>query len=93
MVIKAETEGVSYILGEVSLPDPQFPPYYSQQFFTIFKKARDENPIDITNIKISQWYIVLFKDNMTMLYMNDGNSSEYMTSGLCNSLGNNLFLF
>ena len=43
-----------HILGETTLPNPGFLPYYSENFFSNIKWVYDENPLNVRTMSISQ---------------------------------------
>ena len=60
-----------HVLEESDLPDPGFPPYYSPEFFSMIKKAKNETPLNVTTMSISQWSRLLVEDNLTMFTLAD----------------------
>ena len=55
-----------HVLGETSLPNPGFTPYYTEAFFQIIKKIHEVAPLDITTMSISQWTRILTENGLTM---------------------------
>ena len=60
-----------HVLNETDLPDPGFPPYYSPDFFSTIRKAREETPLNVITMTISQWTRWLVEDNLTMYTLAD----------------------
>ena len=55
-----------HVLGETSLPNPGFTPYYTEAFFQIIKKIHEVAPLDIATMSISQWTRILTENGLTM---------------------------
>ena len=55
-----------HVLGETSLPNPGFPPFYSQNFFDTIRQVHHESPLNISQMTEKQWYTLLLEDNCTM---------------------------
>ena len=56
-----------HILGEEvpCAPDPP-PPYFSKEFFSIIKKAKNDTPLNIINMKEKDWVRYLTEEYITM---------------------------
>lgn len=56
-----------FILGEEvpCAPDPP-PPYFSQEFFSIIRKAKEETPLNIITMKEKDWVRLLTEEYITM---------------------------
>ena len=56
-----------FILGEEvpCAPDPP-PPYFSQEFFYIIRKAKEETPLNIITMKEKDWVRLLTEEYITM---------------------------
>ena len=59
------------VLEETNLPDPGFPPYYSPEFFHLIKKVKNDTPLNVTTMSISQWSQLLIEDSLTMFTLDD----------------------
>ena len=55
-----------HVLGEVSLPDPGFTPYYDQEFFRIISHYHNNCPLNVAVMSTKQWYQVLLEDQVLM---------------------------
>ena len=55
-----------HILGDDSIPDPGYLPYYDRQFFNTIKHYKDNCPLNIEVMTTRQWYRVLIEDGVTM---------------------------
>ena len=53
-----------HVLGDTSVPDPGYLPYYSPAFFQTIKHVHGAN--DITSMTIKHWVKVLTEDGLTM---------------------------
>ena len=55
-----------HVLGETSLPNPGFTPYYSESFFQMIKQIHDTTPLNVMTMSISQWTRILTEKGLTM---------------------------
>ena len=55
-----------HVLGEISLPDPGFLPYYPSTFFQTIKQVHENSPLNVRTMTTSQWVQVLTEDGLTM---------------------------
>ena len=55
-----------YCLGEESLPKPDIPPYYNQQFFDIIKTVKEKTPLNPIYLTVKEWYNYLLDKEVTM---------------------------
>ena len=55
-----------HILGETSLPNPGFLPYYDETFFKTIKHYNDTTPLNISTMTTRQWYRILLEDKVLM---------------------------
>ena len=55
-----------HVLGEVSLSNPGFSPYYDKDFFDLIKYYNDCSPLNINVLTLRQWYSLLLEDNILM---------------------------
>ena len=55
-----------HIMGDDSIPDPGYLPYYDRQFFNTIKHYKDNCPLNIEVMTTRQWYRVLIEDGVTM---------------------------
>ena len=55
-----------HVLGETSLPNPGFPPYYSPEFFAKIRKVHLETPLNVSTMSEKEWYRVFLEDSCTM---------------------------
>ena len=63
-----------HILDDSSVPNPGFPPYYSQDFFSRVRKVHEESPLNILRMTEKDWYRVLLEDYCTQ--EKDNNTGE-----------------
>ena len=63
-----------HVLGETTLPDPGFPPFYSPEFFDKIRQVHVDTPLNVSAMSEKQWYQVLLEDNCTMEVDMEGNS-------------------
>ena len=62
-----------HILGDDSIPDPGYLPYYDRSFFSTIKHYKDNCPLNIEVMTTRQWYRVLLEDRVTMQANFDGD--------------------
>jgi hypothetical protein len=55
-----------HVLGDTSLPDPGYLPFYPQSFFNTIKYVHLETPLNILSMSTSQWVQILTEDGLTM---------------------------
>ena len=55
-----------HVLGEVSLPDPGFTPYYDKTFFDTIQHYHNNCPLNIAHMSTKQWYTALLEDRVLM---------------------------
>ena len=55
-----------HILGDTSIPNPGFPPFYSADFFSKIRQVHEETPLNVATMSEGQWYQLLLEDNCTM---------------------------
>ena len=55
-----------HVLGDTSLPDPGYLPFYPQSFFDTIKYVHLETPLNILSMSTSQWVQILTEDGLTM---------------------------
>ena len=56
-----------HILGETTLTNPGYPPYYDKSFFDIIKQVREKSSLNVAVLSIRQWYHALLEDQLLML--------------------------
>ena len=59
------------VLGEVSLPDPGFTPYYDKTFFDTIQHYHNNCPLNIAHMSTKQWYTALLEDQVLMSQEDD----------------------
>ena len=67
-----------HVLGEDSLPNPGFLPYYDQTFFTTTKHYHEACPMNISTMTTKQWYRLLLEDRILMNTGADGTSQDLL---------------
>ena len=55
-----------HVLGDTTLPNPGFPPFYSQSFFSKIRQVHLETPLNVATLSERLWYRLLLEDNCTM---------------------------
>ena len=55
-----------HVLGDTTVPNPGFLPYYTPAFFDTIKKYQDDETYDVTTMSIRQWVQCLTEDGLTM---------------------------
>ena len=55
-----------HVLGETSLPNPGFLPYYDKEFFSLLQHYKENCPLNITVLSTRQWYRLLLEDKVLM---------------------------
>ena len=67
-----------HVLAETSLPNPGFPPFYSQDFFAKIRKVHLETPLNVSKMSEKEWYRVLLEQYYTMETNQDGHQVNIM---------------
>ena len=60
-----------HVLGDLSLTNPGFPPFYCQEFFSVIRKVHLESPLNIFKMSEKEWYTLLLEDSCTMEVVGD----------------------
>ena len=60
-----------HVQGEVSLPDPGFPPFYDKDFFAIIQHYNTSSSLNIGKMTTKQWYKMLLEDQVLMTQPDD----------------------
>ena len=55
-----------HVLGEHTLPDPGFTPYYDKEFFSLIQHYKASTSLNITTMSIKHWYTMLLEDKVLM---------------------------
>ena len=55
-----------HVLGDSTVPNPGFPPYYPESFFDIIRRVHLETSQNVTTMSIKEWTQVLTEENLTM---------------------------
>ena len=53
-----------HVLGESSLPNPGYPPYYDENFFSVIRDYHHNSDMNITMLTTKQWYKMLLDDQV-----------------------------
>ena len=69
-----------HVLGDTSLPDPGFLPYYPSSFFKKIKQIHDETPLNVKTMTVSQWTRVLTEEGLTMEQVPNQDIMQYVPS-------------
>ena len=62
-----------HVLGDDSLHNPGFPPFYSAALFAKIRQVHDESPLNVAKMTERQWYQLLLEDTCTMEEMDGGH--------------------
>ena len=62
-----------HVVGEDTLPNPGFLPYYDKDFFSTIKHYKQTCPLNISVMTTKQWYRVLLEDRVLMQTPADGS--------------------
>ena len=57
---------IYHVIGESSLPNPGFTPFYSAEFFKKMRHVHLDTPLNVAKMSEKQWYRLLLEDNCTM---------------------------
>ena len=55
-----------HVLGDSSIPDPGFLPYYQPHFFNTIKYVHEQTPLNVLSMTTSQWVRILTEEGLTM---------------------------
>ena len=55
-----------HVLGDTTVPDPGYPPYYPASFFDTIRYVHLETPLNILSMSTGQWARLLTEDGLTM---------------------------
>ena len=55
-----------HVLGDTSLTNPGFPPFYSANFFSQIRHVHLETPLNVATMSEKQWYRLLLEENCIM---------------------------
>ena len=55
-----------HVLGDISVPDPGIPPFYSRDFFTTIQKVSNTSTRNIFSMTEREWYNCVMEDSYTM---------------------------
>ena len=58
-------------MGENSLLDPGFTPYYDREFFDLIIHYKNNSTLNIATMTNKQWYSVLLEDRVLMRSENE----------------------
>ena len=50
-------------MGDTTLPDPGFPPFYSPEFFSKIRQVHQDSPLNVSHLTEKQWYQILMEEN------------------------------
>ena len=65
-----------HVLGDHSMSNPGFPPFYSEEFFDMIRKVHHDSPLNVFKMSEKEWYTLLLEENCTMEVV--GDSEEYI---------------
>ena len=60
-----------HVMGENSLPDPGFTPYYDKEFFDLISYYKNTSTLNIATLTSKQWYSVLLEERVFMRSENE----------------------
>ena len=67
-----------HVLGETSLPNPGFRPYYPDSFFQTIKKVHENTTLDVRLMTTGQWTRLLTEYNLTMEQIPNQQSLQFI---------------
>ena len=53
-----------HVMGEHSLPDPGYTPYYDRNFFNVIMNYRTSSTMNIATMTMKEWYSILLEDKV-----------------------------
>ena len=62
-----------HVLGDTSIPDPGYPPFYPAVCFETIRHVHADTPLNVATMSTSQWIRVLTEEGLTM----DRTGTEY----------------
>ena len=60
-----------HVLGDTSLANPGYTPYYNVKFFNIIREVKEKTPLNPIQMSVKQWYRHLLEKNVTMVEVDD----------------------
>ena len=54
-----------HVMGDTSLPNPGYTPYYDQKFFDLIRFVKDKTPLNPVHMSVKEWYQLLLEKNVT----------------------------
>ena len=70
-----------YVLEDISVPDPGFPPFYPKKLFDKIQEVHKESTINVAGMSEKQWYSLLLEDSCTMKAKEGGLRSSRVDDG------------
>ena len=55
-----------HVLGDSSVPDPGYPPFYNEDFFSKIRRVHLNSPLNVATMSEKQWYRLLLEDYSIM---------------------------
>ena len=68
-----------HVMGDESIPDPGFPPFYPREFFAKIREVHQETPLNVATMSQKQWYRVLLEGSCTM-EMGESGQMQFIKS-------------
>ena len=65
-----------HVIGDTTLPDPGYTPYYDEKFFKVIRDVNENSPLNPADMKVKDWYIYLLEKNVTKRETGQGGSCE-----------------
>ena len=65
-----------HILGDKSLPDPGFTPYYDRNFFDVIDSVKKRTSLNLVHMGVRQWYLYLLEINVTKSIFDEEKGPE-----------------
>ena len=65
-----------HVLGDTTLPDPGYLPYYPPSFFQTIRHVHLETPLNILSMTTGQWVRILTEDGLTIEIMGDQHQTH-----------------
>ena len=67
-----------HVLGETSLPNPGFLPYYPESFFKTIKHVHETSPLNVKTMTTADWTRVLTEDGLTMDQVDNDTVRQFL---------------
>ena len=65
-----------HVLGDTSLPDPGYTPYYDRKFFDLIKYVKEKTPLNPIYMSVREWYRLILEKNVTRREVDQDGRTE-----------------